>query len=301
MDGPHMETLRDTLCELFTKDELTELVKFRLNRDLAQIVKTDATYEKVVFELIARGTREGWLGDLILAASEKRPGNLALWSFRNEEVLARKMGHVERKLDDLKKLQLELAFQMNRDLLVMRYKAYGRLWSRTKATMVYTAEAFGPEKVLDFKEALSDWYFSDDGGIFLTVKARDFYFALQDLVHAVCGLGGWTCDPRPTNPRQLFVELVEPLDVDDELKRRLREGLKDKTGVNREWYATINTADWAACCEKVSGRLKALVGGADPRAGAMVYAAIQQVASVLRTILVHELGSREDVERPAAR
>ena len=39
----------------------------------------------------------------------------------------------------------------------------------------------------------------------------------------------------------------------------------------------------------------------EPEEGKMIYAAIQQVASVLRTVLVRELGSRSGVDRPAAR
>jgi hypothetical protein len=228
-----------------------------------------------------------------------------LQSFRSDpDVLAANLGRVEAKLDDLKKLQMEMAFQLSRDLLGMRYRAYGQLWSRTKATMIYTSEAFGPKTVSDFMESLSDWYFSETGGIFLTTMAREYYFSLQDLVQEVCDFGNWRCYPRPPKPKEHFLKLIDALDLENGLKERLMDQLKDRpddqVGVREEWHRSIDPAEWRKCCGKVSERLKSLLNEKDLKAGAMVYAAIQQVTSILRTTMVYELGSRVDVERLSA-
>jgi hypothetical protein len=80
--------------------------------------------------------------------------------------------------------------------------------------------------------------------------------------------------------------------------RRVRQGAPPRADPGLEWHESIEPAEWKGCCARVSARLKALVDGADQNAGVMIYAAVQQVASVLRSVLVHELGSRSDVERP---
>ena len=73
MLGPRMEELRDALCDAFYVQALTELVKFRLNKDLAAIVATDAAFSTVVFHLINLASKEGWIADLVLAACDARP------------------------------------------------------------------------------------------------------------------------------------------------------------------------------------------------------------------------------------
>jgi len=298
MDGPQQKRLRDALCDAFDKNDLEELLSFRLEKSLDSIVGPGA-FQTVVFKLIERAAREGWLGDLILAACDERPRNLSLQSFRSEqEVLAAKLGHVEvqvgkveGKLDDLKKLQVQMAYQLDRDLLARRSEAYARLWTRTKATKIYTTQAFGPHEVSDLVNVLSDWYFSECGGLFLTKRAREFYFALQDLVLAIDDFGRWTCKRRPKKPKAVFERLLKTLKLKD-------SGVRQQARLATVKPESLNDERWRALCGKLSDRLRSLVEDASPEAGEMIYSAVQQVASVLRSNLVHELGSRLGVKRP---
>src|SRR5262245_48556208 len=98
MLGARMEELRDALCDAFDIQALTELVMFRLNKDLAAIVPTDAALSAVVFHLIHLASKEGWLADLVLAACDARPRKRALQVFRSDqEVLATKLERIEDK------------------------------------------------------------------------------------------------------------------------------------------------------------------------------------------------------------
>ncbi len=165
---------------------------------------------------------------------------------------------------DLTKLRVEMALQLNRDLLSKRFTAYGDLWSRMQPTAIYTASGLGPSETIAFSNSLSDWYFSANGGLFLTRRAREFYFSLQDLLQSVGRLPGWRCDQRPDQPEKLDPE------------------------------------QWRISCKAVSEKLGALVNESDPKAGEAIYVSIQQVSSKLRTNLTHEIRSRLDVEWPVA-
>jgi effector-associated domain 1 (EAD1)-containing protein len=105
MLGSRMEELRDALCDAFDVQTLRELVRFRLNKDLAAIVPTDVPLSAVVFHLIDLASKEGWLADLVLAACEARPRKPALQAFRSDqEVLAAKLGWIEDKVNEQQKL-----------------------------------------------------------------------------------------------------------------------------------------------------------------------------------------------------
>jgi hypothetical protein len=81
------------------------LVKFRLNKDLAAIVATDAAFSTVVFHLINLASKEGWIADLVLAACDARPRKPALQAFRSDpEVLAAKLGRIEDKVNEQQQL-----------------------------------------------------------------------------------------------------------------------------------------------------------------------------------------------------
>ena len=67
---------------------------------------------------------------------------------------------------DLAKLNTEVAYQLNRDLLNKRFSAYGDLWCRMKPVAIYTGQGFGPCTVKELSESISLWYFSSEGGLF---------------------------------------------------------------------------------------------------------------------------------------
>lgn len=100
MDGQRMKMLRDALCESFDLDSLTQLVRFRLDRDLTRLVPQGAL-DTVAFKLIDHALREGWLLDLIVAAGEERPGNPVFGSLRRELEAATAGPKQEREIGEL--------------------------------------------------------------------------------------------------------------------------------------------------------------------------------------------------------
>lgn len=193
---------------------------------------------------------------------------------------------------DLAKLRVQMAQQMNRDLLAKRYAAYGDLWSRMRTTAVYTASGFGPEEARAYSESMSDWYFLPNGGLFLTRRAREFYFALQDLVQSVGRLPGWRCSERPEKPAEVFAELMTRLSRNDRTVKRVTRLLKKPDKLDPD--------EWRSACTTVAKTLEALVRESASDAGQVIYAATQQVSSVLRANLAHEVRSRLDIDWPAA-
>src|SRR5262245_41228302 len=77
-------------------------------------------------------------GGLLLTATAQRLSGFSL----GLEGVEAKLDQVEEKVDDLKKLQVEMTYQLNRDLLSKRFEAYGGLWSRMQDTAIYTTEGF---------------------------------------------------------------------------------------------------------------------------------------------------------------
>ena len=201
---------------------------------------------------------------------------------------------------DLAQLNTEVAYQLNRDLLTKRFTAYGDLWARMKPVAIYTGEEFGPCIVKDLSESLSLWYFSSEGGLFLTERAKSFYFAFQKLLITVGGMSEWTCLERPGDPKGRFLSLLKCLDQD---KATVKECLNH---LESERPDLLDPQNWLAVCELIATKLKdALMEKQnDPLkqepvdVGGEIYSAIQQVSSVLRSNLAYELQSRLDLPRP---
>src|SRR5262249_11761117 len=105
MDGRRMKKLCEALCRVFTHDELAQLLKFHLDKNMNERVRADNLFNEV-FQLTELASREGWLGDLIRAAHEERPGDSILQSIYTDyrqEVLVGKVEQVQSKLDELKR------------------------------------------------------------------------------------------------------------------------------------------------------------------------------------------------------
>jgi hypothetical protein len=203
-----------------------------------------------------------------------------------------KLDRVENKLDKVQELQVKMAHQINLDLLSKRFDAYGDLWSRTQPAAIYTAQEFSQKEAREFLEGLSKWYFSVTGGLFLTVRARDFYFSLQRLLRTVGGLPGWKCNTRPGDPKEVFTAILNEVAKG----RPLLEA--QVTLLVEKHPEKLDPECWEELCQALSAKLKCLVDANDPNAGEAIFNAIQQVSSVLRTNLTHELHSRLDVEWP---
>lgn len=190
-------------------------------------------------------------------------------------------------LAELKKLEQEKAYEINRDLLAKRSAAYGELWARMKASAIYSPDPFGPGQVRGYAAALSDWYFSPTGGLFLTPRSRDYYFPLQRMLREVAGLDDWLCKRRPDDPELLFRKLLQ----------ELPEGQRKE----RKELPSLRPEEWEEICKWLTAKIKSLVEArkpdepAPPEVGDAIFATIQQLSSVLRTVLAGEVGSREGV------
>jgi effector-associated domain 1 (EAD1)-containing protein len=115
MDGRQMRRLCDALCEAFNENSLTRLIRFHLDKDLARLV-SPGDFNTVVFKLTDLASREGWLGDLIIAAGEERPSSLALESLRSELQVAKVKQEQERQGRELEWIKLLI------DLVISKYE-----------------------------------------------------------------------------------------------------------------------------------------------------------------------------------
>lgn len=82
------------------------------------------------------------------------------------------------------KIREELVSKYDQDLRTERVKQYALLWQATEPLAKYAPP--GPVTVASLRElatVLRKWYFSG-GGMFLSDRARDAYFALQDAIAA---------------------------------------------------------------------------------------------------------------------
>jgi class 3 adenylate cyclase len=86
MDGRQMEALRDAFCSAFDLKTLDQMLRFRLNKDRAQLCGSGST-KKIIFELIVIAHREGWHQELIAAACEYMPNNPALKQFCHDHLV----------------------------------------------------------------------------------------------------------------------------------------------------------------------------------------------------------------------
>src|SRR5262245_50919323 len=77
MDPRQIRALHDAMLKAFDANSLTQMLRLRLGRDLdAEVAKNDFT--TVVFDLITKAERQGWLDDLVRAAREANPKSPAL-------------------------------------------------------------------------------------------------------------------------------------------------------------------------------------------------------------------------------
>jgi hypothetical protein len=169
----------------------------------------------------------------------------------------------------------------------LRFKSYGALWKELRPLAIYDATAINKKVVGDMSSKLSDWYFSACGGLLLTPQARDFYFALQDLLRATSKFPeDWDVD-RPEESAGAERSVFQAV-----LKARNAEGAISAL----EYVSTGALEDWQ---DKAADLAKKWRKGINDVAEAwrdldkkQRFATLQQVGSVLRTSLVNDLESR---------
>jgi hypothetical protein len=191
---------------------------------------------------------------------------------------------------DLAKLRTDLQQQTARDLLTKRFDSYSRLWSKLRPLAIYADDPLTAEKIETLSKHLADWYFSTDGGLFLTVRCREFYFGLQDVLSGVEGLKGWKFERRPARPEKVFKEFVTSLVADKRFSSFEVGQLKQPESIDPEV--------WRELCRIIADRLRSMGPKQIEEPSDVVFAVIQQVSSVLRSNLAHELHSRLELRIP---
>jgi hypothetical protein len=169
----------------------------------------------------------------------------------------------------------------------LRYKSYGALWKDLRPLAIYDEAIIKRKTVSDLSTQLSNWYFSESGGLLLTPQARDFYFALQDLLRTTSRLPvDWDADRSGASEGdQMSV-------FRDVLKGRGAVGAISvldylSTGVLGDWQnrAAGLAKEWRTGMNQVAAGWKEL----DKK---QRFATLQQAGSVLRTSLANDLESR---------
>lgn len=84
------------------------------------------------------------------------------------------------------KIRRELEASYDRDLRDRRLVIYKELWSHLEPLAKYARpRPFSRVVAKDLTQALRNWYF-ETGGLFLSERTRDTYFAVQDALTVVC-------------------------------------------------------------------------------------------------------------------
>ena len=78
LDGKQTERLRDALVAAFDEDSMEMFLLEKLDRQLSHLSPAKADYPYRVFRVIGKAEAEGWILQLIMAASAARPTSAAL-------------------------------------------------------------------------------------------------------------------------------------------------------------------------------------------------------------------------------
>ncbi len=165
----------------------------------------------------------------------------------------------------------------------LRFKSYGSLWKELRPLAIYDSTPLNHQSLSDLSMRLSDWYFSDCGGLLMTQHVRDFYFSLQDLLRETLAIStDLKVDRSSEDQKELFRNVLQnsmdaPMsvftyfekgDFDDWQKKAVDHGKTWKDGIKKV------AAGWT---------------GLTP---VQRFAMLQQVGSILRTSLTNDMESR---------
>jgi hypothetical protein len=169
----------------------------------------------------------------------------------------------------------------------LRFKSYGTLWKELRPLAIYDSTRITKSVVSKLASNLSDWYFSESGGLLLTPQARDFYFALQDLLRFTSRIPGkWETERSEESAgtqRQTLQEVLKLVSADQ------ANSVLDyfSRGDFQDWQivAAGYGKQWRADVQSIADRWKTL----DEK---QRFAVLQQFGSILRSSLVNDLESR---------
>lgn len=166
----------------------------------------------------------------------------------------------------------------------LRFKSYGLLWKELRPLAIFDDKHLDRKAVCDLSSKLSDWYFSECGGLFLTPEAREFYFALQQLLQATStSPSNWSVGRYEGRHINVLRNMLTSRGLDKAVKvlDYFKEGkfdnwLVEASGHGEDWREGIKqvSADWGDLSDEER------------------FAILQQVGSILRTSLVNDMESR---------
>lgn len=216
-----------------------------------------------------------------------------------------------RALDWANELARELQKSRGLERQELRFRSYGTLWKDLRPLAIYDRTTIDNETARDLLGKLTDWYFSECGGLLLTPQARDFYFALQDLLRVTSSLpakwnadrsvdveGGAGCTFRKVLKARFPQEAISH-------KETIEKAISDKKAIRIEngidvldYFQIIRAEDWRkqpielgkTWRRKTIKQLGAIWSELTERER---FAVLQQVGSKLRSALVNDLESRE--------
>jgi hypothetical protein len=168
----------------------------------------------------------------------------------------------------------------------LRFKSYGALWKELRPLAIYDATDINKKTVECLSLKLSDWFFSESGGLLLTPHARGFYFALQDLLRITSKVKKeWSVKRSGGEGRQACILRKVLMNRGIEQANKVLDYFQARKFDDWEKQATELGDKWRAGIKDVAKAWDSL--GEEER-----FATLQQVGSILRASLVNDLDSR---------
>ena len=164
--------------------------------------------------------------------------------------------------------------------------SYGKLWAEMRPLAIYDDSPINQQTMGEMSKKLSDWYFSETGGLMLTSHNRDLYFALQDLLSAVAVEPNWEADRIP-EPERTFEGLLRRRELT--AAQALIGHLRDRATI-QEWPG--DEPGLQEMARRWRDDVAELAKGWKETNSGERFAVLQQVCSVLRTGLTNDVESR---------
>jgi len=220
-------------------------------------------------------------------------GGYALYLVKEATSAAVKTTAEETAKATIEELQwpLELARELQKTRGVerqeLRYQSYGALWGKLRPLAIYDETAIDRATIRTLSKELSNWYFSACGGLLLTRQARDFYFALQDLLRTTAEFPeDWSVDRAGVSESDPTIVFKEVLKQTSQLRA---SGVLEyfSEGAFDDWQnqASRLASDWRTGIRQIAAAWTGLNN-------AQRFAVLQQTGSILRTSLATDLESR---------
>jgi hypothetical protein len=188
----------------------------------------------------------------------------------------------------------------------LRFRSYGTLWKELRPLAIYDTTRIDKRTAGKLLENMSNWYFSECGGLLLTPRARDFYFALQDLLRVTSSMPEtWSASRSAVLEGEtehilggVFQAKLPQVAPNDKEAASDRQPVTSKQALDvlklfeeitpKNWpdQPLVIGKTWKRAINEVSAIWPELTES-------QKFAVLQQVGSKLRSALVNDLESRE--------